>query len=272
MGFQLAAYLDRVGLTQTPAGAAGLKALQAGQLRAIAFENLDPMLGKTPDLSPDAVWDKLVVQGRGGYCFELNGLLGGALVSLGYPARRVMARVRRGAAIGARSHLAWIVEAEGREWLVDCGFGGPAPVFPLLLETGPEQEAAGIRFRLVPHAANGETVLERLGPQGWFALYGFDRAHVTDADVEAANFVTARWENSPFPANLMLNHVLEDGRISVFNRTARTESNGEVVERTIASAAELHDLLTRNFGLPVTEAAATKVWQRIATRADPARA
>lgn len=263
MEFDLTAYLSRLGLAEIPRNAAGLRALQSAQLRAITFENLDPLLGLVPDLTPAAVWDKLMVRGRGGYCFELNGLLGRALAALGFPARRVMARVRRGEAIGARSHLAWIVEADGREWLTDCGFGGPAPVFPLLLETGLEQEAAGVRFRLTHYETHGEIALERLGPQGWFPLYGFDRAHVTDVDVEAANFLTARWEKAPFPANLMLNRIRQDGRVSVFNRAGKTETADRMQEWDLRDATHLHAVLTETFGLSVGEDVAAAVWGRM---------
>lgn len=103
MPFDLAAYLARLGLAAPAATAAGLAGLQQAQLRAIAFENLDPLLGRLPDLAPDALMRKLVAGRRGGYCFELNGLFGAAL-----------ARVRNGAPEGgARTHLAWIVTIEG---------------------------------------------------------------------------------------------------------------------------------------------------------------
>jgi len=261
MSFDLTAYLARIGLNAPRADAEGLRALQAAHLRAFPFENLDPLLGKVPDLSPAALWAKLVVGRRGGYCFELNGLLGQALEALGFPARRVMARVRRGLVPGARTHLAWVVTLDGSEWLADAGFGGPAPVFPLLLEHGLEQEAGGVRFRFV--AQQAETVLERLGPNGWFPLYGFDGAPSRDIDVEAANFLCARWDHAPFPRNLMLNRIREDGRVSVFNRAGKTESAGGVQEWTIRDAGHLHAVLAETFGLAVGEDVAAAVWERI---------
>ena len=43
---------------------------------AIPFENLEAYAqGRTPSLEIPALYDKVVVQGRGGYCFELNALL-----------------------------------------------------------------------------------------------------------------------------------------------------------------------------------------------------
>ncbi|MGB8624313.1 MAG: arylamine N-acetyltransferase, partial [Paracoccaceae bacterium] len=92
--FDRSAYLARIGLTNVPATAAGLAALQAAQLAAVPFENIDPLMGIEPALAPEAIWDKIVAGRRGGYCFELNSLLGAALSEFGFPARRVMARVR----------------------------------------------------------------------------------------------------------------------------------------------------------------------------------
>ena len=46
--------------------------IQSHCVLAIAYENLDILAGKPIDLSPAALFDKIVTRGRGGYCFELN--------------------------------------------------------------------------------------------------------------------------------------------------------------------------------------------------------
>lgn len=63
------AYLDRIGLSGPDPG---LPALHAAHVRAIPFENIDPVLGWTPDLNLVAVADKLLTRRRGGYCYELD--------------------------------------------------------------------------------------------------------------------------------------------------------------------------------------------------------
>lgn len=60
-----------------------LRAILRGHTRVIPFENLDPFLGIPVSLDLDHVPRKLVHEGRGGYCFEQNLLLGEALRSLG---------------------------------------------------------------------------------------------------------------------------------------------------------------------------------------------
>ena len=227
MDLDIDTYLARIGLARPAPTPAGLADLQQAQLQAIAFENLDPLLSRLPDLAPEALWRKLVASRRGGYCFELNGLFGMALTALGFAARPVLARVRMGASEGgARTHLGWIVSLDAGEWLADCGFGGPGPRLPLALDSGAEQDDGrdGFRIRLDPAA--GERVVEKSTPGGWFSLYGFDDVAPRPVDIEAANVVCTRWERAPFGTNLMLSRQTPDGRVSLMNRAGRTDRDG----------------------------------------------
>jgi N-hydroxyarylamine O-acetyltransferase len=93
--FDLDAYLARVGYAGPRVPTLPVsRELTAAHAQAIPFENLDVLLGRRIDLAIDAVFAKLVRQGRGGYCFEQNGLLLQALTALGYEARPLSARVR----------------------------------------------------------------------------------------------------------------------------------------------------------------------------------
>jgi N-hydroxyarylamine O-acetyltransferase len=261
MTFDPDAYLDRLALARPPATAEGLAALQQAQLRAIAFENLDPLTGRLPDLAPAALWRKLVEDRRGGYCFELNGLFGAALAAFGFAARPVLARVRMGAAEGgARTHLAFVVTIGGREWLADSGFGGSGPRVPLALDAALHDDGRD-RFRI--RRDGEERVVEKAGPEGWFGLYGFDGYLPRPIDVEAANVVSARWERAPFGSNLMLSRQLPDGRVSCQNRNGRTDRAGGLELWTLGSAADLHRRLTGDFGIAASAELAAAAWARL---------
>lgn len=266
MSFDVERYLQRIGLggEVPPVSRAGLERLQAAQMRAITFENIAPFLGMVPDLSPEALWQKLVLSGRGGYCFELNGLFAQALAALGFPFQPMLARVRMGASVGGpRSHHCFIVTVEEREWLVDTGFGGPAPAGPLELGTEQEQVVAGIDFRIVRDSATGEAVLERRSGDGWLSLYGFDRAPVAPPDYEAANFVCARWEQSQFPYNLMVARATDAGRISMRNLDLRIIEPAGEQRRTLTSREELAGVLQGPFALALDDAVLEAIWQRL---------
>jgi N-hydroxyarylamine O-acetyltransferase len=71
-----------------------LPALSAAHTRSIPFENLDVLLGRPIKLEIDAIFQKLVCDRRGGYCFEQNGLLLHVLDELGFQVAPLSARVR----------------------------------------------------------------------------------------------------------------------------------------------------------------------------------
>lgn len=261
MTFDINAYLSRIQLPRQTPGIASLARLQEAQMRAIPFENIDVLLGEIPDLSTEAVWKKLVEARRGGYCFELNKLFEQALVAHGFSTRPSLCRVRMGAPTGGpRTHQALIVSIDGTEWLADAGFGGPGPVAPLRLDRRESQIAGGVSFRLRPDPATGELVLERLNGDQWFALYGLDDASALPPDFEAANFICARWDQSPFPKMLMMNVLTPEGRASLMNGAFRHVRGAETEERTVKTARQLGDLLEGTFGLSLPEDKIENVW------------
>src|SRR3954452_23259397 len=115
-------YLARIGHAgPCQASLSCLNALIAAHTRTIPFENLDVLLERPISLEPRDVEGKLVVQRRGGYCFEQDGLFLEVLQTLGFTAAPISARVRLQRSreeTPARTHMFLRVELEGRSWLV----------------------------------------------------------------------------------------------------------------------------------------------------------
>ena len=265
MTFPLKHYLDRIGLADVPAGADGLAALQTAHMRAIPFENIDPLLGIVPELAPDALAEKLIARRRGGYCFEHNALFGRALEALGYAPRPVLARVRNASNLGgARTHHAFVVEAGEERWLADTGFGGHGALQPLRLDTHRPQPVANGTYRIRADADTGETVLDRLAGEAWIPLYGFDDLPVREIDVEAANFLCARWDGAPFSTNLMVAFHGETGRVALFNRAVTRGQPPDTAHALLTAAAELDRLLRDDCGLDLTPDRIDRIWAKIA--------
>src|SRR4249920_3430118 len=70
-----------------------LRALHLRHTTTIAFENLSPLLGWPVHLDIESLHQKLVRDGRGGYCFEQNLLFSHALRALGFRVAGLAARV-----------------------------------------------------------------------------------------------------------------------------------------------------------------------------------
>ena len=74
-GIDLQAYLARIGCrTAGPRSLRPLSAIHAAHTGAIAFENLDVLMGKPIALDLRAIERKLVHERRGGYCYEQHGV------------------------------------------------------------------------------------------------------------------------------------------------------------------------------------------------------
>ena len=89
-------YLNRIGLKHAPlkADLSTLALVMAAHSRAIAFENIDVVRGKTISMARGNVEKKLVDDLRGGYCWEQNTLLSMALEEIGFDVVPLLCRVR----------------------------------------------------------------------------------------------------------------------------------------------------------------------------------
>ena len=117
---RLSKYLERIGLSGAPPPTLdGLCLLQDHHMRHVPFENLDVLLGRPLNLSPEALFDKIVTRKRGGYCFELNTLYAQLLGEIGFDPVPMMARVWLRDPIDPppRTHLVNRVKIDSEDWI-----------------------------------------------------------------------------------------------------------------------------------------------------------
>jgi N-hydroxyarylamine O-acetyltransferase len=234
-----------------------LSAVCAAHPAAIAFENIDPLLGRAPLLAPAALQAKLVEHRRGGYCYEQNALLRLALLALGMSVTSLAARVvwmgPPEAAPRARSHMLLAVElpVDGDHrgpWLVDAGFGGHLIRTPLRLVPGLVQHTPTGIERIVQ---NGEVMtFETELPTGWAPLYRFTLEPLLPVDYEPLNWFTATHPGSIFRHNLRMERLTAERRAGLLNdRLTLRPVDGPVEMRRIESAEALAEVLEKVFDI-----------------------
>lgn len=230
--FDIDAYLTRVNLGEpVPPTAQGLATLQRAQFFNIPFENFDIQLGRGVDLAPANLFDKLVRRPRGGYCFEVNGLLLMALVAFGFAARPLLARVHLTGEPSGRGHQIALVDIDDRRWIADVGFGRNNPRAPLELKRDVEQTVAGRTFRLADGGEFG-TMLQSLTDGQWQDLYSFDMEHVCPADIRYGNHYTSTHPNSFFTHTRVAVLPLDNGMATLCDQRLTLERD-EREERII---------------------------------------
>jgi N-hydroxyarylamine O-acetyltransferase len=253
--FNLQSYLQRIGYEGMPsADMASVAQMMTLQLRTVPFENLDVQAKKLISLVPEHIVEKIVQRKRGGYCYEINGLFSMALTALGISYRWVAARPMFYPARRPKTHMAIVVELEGRQWLVDLGFGSYGITAPLALDTlGSEVQQGHDRFML-SRLDNGDHLLQAWVDGAWANQYAFDLTAQEWVDFEPANHLNATHPEAIFvKALLVINHSAA-GRQILFGNSLKTIAHGQVSKRDIA-AHDIDNVLLTSFGLTRPHAA-----------------
>lgn len=246
-------YLERIGYRGPLAiTRACLDALMAAHTRAIPFENLDVILGRPIDVTLPAVESKLVNEGRGGYCFEQNGLFLAVLRAVGFTATPLSARVRIQRPrdeTPPRTHMFLRVDLNGEPLLVDVGVGGLSLTASLRLALDDEQATPHEPRRLV---REGDRYFHqaRLGGE-WADVYEYTGEEMPLIDRVVANWYTSAHPQSHFRQRLMVARALPDGwRCNLLDRElTRRHADGRKESRMLNGAAEVVAVLAEEFGL-----------------------
>jgi N-hydroxyarylamine O-acetyltransferase len=248
----LDAYLARIGYDGVRAPT--LEALQALQLRhtqAIAFENLNPLLRWPVRLDAASLQQKLVRDGRGGYCFEQNLLFGHALRGLGFRVTGLGGRVlwyTADDAATARTHMLLRVDLDGEIYIADAGFGVQTPTAPLRLKPDAVQATPHEPYRLM-RRGDGFLMQVRIRDDGR-TLYRFGLEEQLLPDYEIVNWYLSSHPESRFVNTLMAARPAPGRRYTLRNNdfTVR-DPGGSTERRVLASAAELRAVLAGPLGL-----------------------
>lgn len=255
--FDIAAWFSRIGYHGSREPTLGnLRLLVTAHATSIAYESIDVLLGKPPSLNPKSLQAKMILGGRGGYCFEQNMLFRAGLRSLGYEVTSLQARVVRGLEIDATIpmlHMILRVDLPEGPYLADVGFGNLAPTTALKLSVDDEQETPHETMRFV--AVGDELVLQsRLG-NNWEHIYRVVLLPRVDAEYTICNWFTATHPRSPHLNNLIAARPGPNGtRLTLYNsRLSVRYPSGEVERRTISGSEAFSDVLTGDFGIRLSD-------------------
>ena len=249
----LEAYFARVGYDGPVAPTlAVLNDLMSAHVQAIPFENLDVLLQRGIDLTPEALQRKLVDERRGGYCFEQNGLLLLVLGAIGFAVTPLSARVRYQRPrdyTPARTHLFLRVEIDGAAWIADVGVGGLSLTSAIRFDLEGEQATRHEPRRIIRE--RGRFFHQVRFGNDWQDVLEFTGEEMPLIDRELANWFTSTHPQSHFRNRLIAARALPDGgRLTLLNRELTTRSrSGQAETRLLAAPAELVSVLDEKFSL-----------------------
>jgi N-hydroxyarylamine O-acetyltransferase len=255
---RLAAYLRRIGYAGSlDCTHATLCALHRAHLLAIPYENLDVQFGVPLSLDSGAAFEKIVLQRRGGWCYEMNSLFAWALREIGFEISLIAAAVGRkdrGEA-AERNHLAILVHLD-KAYLADVGFGNGF-IAPLPLAEGTHSDG---RF---------EFALQRVD-EGWWRFTNrpqsgdtFDfreTPHSIDAFDEQNQWLQSS-PQSPFVRALVCHRFTEEGVITLRGCVLTTLTPHDLRQEVVQSRDDLATILRTQFSLDTPHVDA--LWERV---------
>jgi len=207
--------------------------LQRHHLLHVPFENLDIHYQREIILDPEAIYEKVVLRKRGGFCYELNGLFYTLLNYIGFKCHMISARVYKSRdEYGPEfDHMALLVEVEAQWYLVDVGFG------KFSLEPLPLKEQMQIKdnhglfifdrydqhYWRINSIVNGKTVPEYIFTTIPRELKSFESMCHHHQHNPASHFTRQK----------VISKALEDGRLTLSEGSIKITRSGQTQEEAI---------------------------------------
>ena len=254
---KLQQYLNRIGYSGSlEPSLETLIGLHRAHLQTIPYENLEIHFGRKLELKIERIFERLVLERRGGWCYEMNGLFAWVLREIGFDVRLVSTQVTRadGSLMAPGDHVALIVKLE-KNWLVDVGWGNGF-LDPLPLEVRTYTQGF-LEYRLESHGDAWQFFNQQYGADG----FSFTLEPRTLEEFQERCTWQQSSPESGFVRVTVCQRFTPDGINTLRDATLiRIRSTGKL-EHTISSFEEYEQVLRQDFKLEIPNL--HELWPRV---------
>jgi N-hydroxyarylamine O-acetyltransferase len=247
------AYLKRINYDgSVTATSQTLRQVHLAHLLTVPFENLSIHSKEPIILNGDALFDKIVVRRRGGFCYELNGLFAGLLRELGFSVSMLSARAANAAGVFGPDfdHMTLLVVPGEDEppvrWLADVGFGDSF-LEPLLLDSPQEQQQGNGSYKIVEDEAR--LFMMRKAGDEWKSQYSFTLQAYNFEDYSEMCHYHQTSPDSHFTKARICTRATPAGRVTLSEMRLITTTGDERTERVLMNDEEYAAALEHHFGV-----------------------
>ena len=227
-----------------------LSKLQEQHLLTVPFENLDIHQRNKIVLDEDRIYEKIVIGGRGGFCYELNGLFCWLLHSLGFTVSMASARVympTKDRFSPEFDHMVLLVDLE-KTYLVDVGFGDSFRK-TIALPDGKSEDVSG-SYRLRPFASGQDTyILQKRDDNDWQTVYSFTNHPRLLSDFEEMNDFNQGSPESHFTQQTICSIATKKGRVSLSDDFLTITDGSSMRKINVTTQEDFKQKLSDHFGI-----------------------
>jgi len=244
-------YLSRIGIEKTaPYDVFFLKELHRRHLFTAPFENLSIHNNEKIILDTENFFEKIIINKRGGFCYELNGLFYELITSLGFNSKMISARVfnKEGIPGPEFDHMALIVEIDRSEYLCDVGFGDLC-IEPLKFIPDEIQYDSDKQFKIIKENKNDFKLLRSENPGEWIDQYLFTTQPRELKEFEEMCNYHQTSQQSHFTQNKICSRATSNGRITLRDDKLILTENGTRIELPVKDEIEFRNQLKKYFDI-----------------------
>ena len=253
-------YLRALDLTGSKPDLAFLSEITRCHAAQFAFSSVGPMLGEDLPLDIESLYQRIVVNRRGGYCFEQNGLLFEMLQELGFEVSLYLGRVIYNQDIHpGLTHRITLVKIGGDRYIADVGFGPLGPQLPVSMSG----EASHERFRefRIEERHPGVFHMQTLKDGEYYSLYKFELARYGPADCDVGHFYSHKYPGATFVNHLVVSRIMDNEVRSLRNHEYLIITGSGEQKHSISDGAQLKTVLDTRFGIKVDEAEGQRLFE-----------
>lgn len=238
-------YCLSLGIEQFDDQLSTAKELVKKHLANYSFGNTEILLN--PDgkhlLTQDYLFEKIVSNRRGGYCFEHNNLMFHVLCGLGFDVTTHLGRVVYGEDIDVpRTHQFNKINIGEIAYLVDVGFGPYTPAVPV-----PFNGENDTPNWICQEGEKYELKTKRNDKD--FVLYTFILDKCTPSDFMLSHYYTSTHPDSKFVTTLTGSRIKEEETVFINDSSFSRLKDGNREDIEVEDAETLHSILTEELAL-----------------------
>lgn len=246
------AYLERICFNKFPCiNLDTLIQLHECHVTHVPFENLDIHNDKNIKLEESHLFQKIVKNVRGGFCYEVNYLFQLLLTNIGFDSYIISAQIFDNDQLGPEfDHMALIIKLNNAFWLADVGFGDLF-VKPLNINKKSIQFDGRNYFKIKALGKDSFLLLMSDNETDFEKKYKFDinKKKITQFH-EQCSFKQSS-SQSYFVKNKVVTRVTPKGRKTIFNSKYINKQNGVKKELIIKNLKHELQILKENFNISI---------------------
>jgi N-hydroxyarylamine O-acetyltransferase len=226
---------------------ATLQALQLAFVYNIPFENLDIHLGRSIKLSVEKIYQKIVEQQRGGFCYESNTLFHTLLEQMGFEVKYVAATMLLEMSMSLEfGHMALLVNLDG-EYLVDVG-NGQSCLQPMQIDADDIVNCENVDYRVGKFEDRYALYYKAVDAE-WLPRFSFTTVSRRLEEYADLCQLTQTSSKSHFTQRRVVTLANADGRITLADRDLEIKRNGESENQVIETLLEYNEALQTYFNI-----------------------